>query len=147
MKHKNKIIAFAVLPVLGLSLLGAATASAHGFGFGGTMNATPDEITTRQTEMFTRQAELLGVSVDVVKQGWAEGKTPAEIASANGVTAAQLQEKMKAAHAAEMQTHLKALVDKGVITQAQADARVKAMETRTANGPMKMGGGRMGRGF
>jgi hypothetical protein len=62
-----------------------------------------------------------------VKQGWAEGKTIPEIAEANGISKDALQTKMKAAHTEALTTHLQTLVSKGIITQAQADARLKAM--------------------
>ncbi len=134
MKHKKTLLALAAaVPVLGLSFLGTGIASAHGFGFGGFgMNIAPEEVATRQTEMFQNQANLLGLSVDVVKTGWAEGKTLFEIATANGITEAQLQEKFKAQRSAQLKSQLQTLVSKGVITQAQADKRLQLMETRAA---------------
>ena len=107
--------------------------------------ATPEEITARHAEMFTAQANLLGVGVDIVKNGWAEGKTIRDIAAANGITDAQLAEKMNARRETQMKSRLQALVEKGVLTQAQADARLKFVENlQTMSGGFgKRGHGRM----
>jgi hypothetical protein len=145
---KRRLIMYAFLPVVGISLLGAGVASAHGFGFGGfggfgmgpTLSA--DEIATRQQSEFDNQAALLGISVDDIKAGWAEGKSLDEIATAHGITKDQLAQKMKDARTAQMKTQLQALVVKGVITQAQADSRLTAM----ANMKVRMGKGGMPRG-
>ena len=60
----KKVFGYALLPALVLTLVGAGTASAHGMFGGGMSNATPEEIASRQQEMFTHQSTLLGISVD-----------------------------------------------------------------------------------
>lgn len=134
---KKSLLAYALVPAIGLGAIGVGFASAHGPMFGA--GATPDEIATRQTEMFTTHATLLGVSVDEVKQAWAEGKTMREFAAAKGITDEQLKEKMQTARKAQMETHMSALVAKGVITQAQADQHKAAMEKRMTEGGGKKG--------
>lgn len=133
---KRKYLVYALLPVLGFALLGANAASARGFfgGFGGTLSA--DEAAERHQTMFAEQAAMLGISVDIVKNGWAEGKSMWEIAEANSITKDTLAAKMKEARIAQMKAHLQALVVKGVITQAQADQRFAFMENREG----RMGG-------
>jgi len=69
-----------------------------------------------------------------------------EIASEIGISNEQLQTNMKNAAQEQMKSHMQALVDKGVITQAQADSRLKFMETRIESGK-KGGMGRMMGGF
>ena len=134
---KKQYIAFVAVPVLALTFLAANIVSAHGFGFGmgfgGVfgVTATPDEIATRQQTMFQDEANLLGISVDAVKTGWAQGKTLPEIATDNGLTADQLKTKMQAAHASQLKKHMQTLVAKGIITQAQADQRVAWMTARS----------------
>ena len=133
-----------VLSLLMAGVLGSAgLASAHGmFGLGA--NITPEELTTRQQAMFAGQAALLGLTVDQIKAGWAQGQNLAEIAKANNISQADLEKKLQAKHQAQMASQLKSLVDKGVITQAQADARAKFMAAKTS----KKGFGRgMGHGF
>ena len=138
---KKKYLVYALAPMtLGLGLLSMQMASAHGL-FGGFNNLTPEQIATRQQDMFQQEANILGLSVDEVKTAWAEGKTMQELATAKGITSEQLQTKMQAARQAEMKTHLQALVDQGVITQAQADSRLKFMQERIPNGQGKMGRG------
>lgn len=140
----RKYLTYAIIPVMALTLIGVGTASAHGwYGLGGT-TATPDQIAQRQQASFDAEAALLGVSVDTIKNAWAQGKSIVQVAQDNGITKAQLQQKMLDAKKATIALQLKALVDKGVITQAQADQRLKAMETMTQNmknGKIKMGMG------
>lgn len=130
---------------MGAALLSMAPLSAaHAFDG---RKPTADEIATRQNAQFQREAELLGLSVDVIKAGWAEGKNIAAIAAEHGITQDQLKQKIKDAETAEMKAHMQALVDKGVITQAQADQRLAAMQTKLAgkrqHGPGMGRGGRM----
>lgn len=135
-------MAYAVVPaVLGFGMLGASVASAHGL-FSGVSGMSSEQLIERQSEMFKHQALLLGVSEQVVKEGWAKGLTMKEIAAANGISDEQLKAKMKVAHEEQMKTHLQALVTKGVITQAQADSRLQVMKTKLEKGKGK--GVRMG---
>lgn len=132
---KKKLLFYALVPVLGLGLFGASIASAHGLFWSG---ASAEEISTRQQAMFESQAKILGISVDQYKTYWSEGKNLREIASELGISDEQLQTNMKNAANERMKSHMQALVDKGVITQAQADSRLKFMETRVESG--KKGG-------
>jgi hypothetical protein len=81
---------YLLVPALSLLLLGAGTASAHGWF---TPAATPQETAARATQMFEKQASLLGIGVDEYKQAWAEGKTMQEIAESKGITQEQLKQK------------------------------------------------------
>ena len=135
---KKKLLMYGILPVAAAAVLGVSQASAHGWFFGS--NLTPDEIASRQTDRFKKEADLLGISVDAVKQGWAEGKTPAQIAQDNGMSQTDLENKMKAAAKQNLSDRLKSLVDKGVITQDQADKRLQFEQNRIDNGMGKMFG-------
>jgi hypothetical protein len=137
---RKKIVAYAFLPVLALGFAGVSVASAQGF-FGSGLSA--DEMATRHQTMFQEQATLLGISVEDVKSGWAEGKSIQEIALAKGITLEQFQQKMKDARIAQMKTHMQAMVTKGIITQAQADQRIQFMQTVQTKGK----GGMMGNGM
>ena len=99
MKNKNKIALYTALSAVALGLLGTGVASAGGMGmFGGGFGfvaAAPDEVASRHQTMFQNEATLLGISVDDVKSGWAEGKTIGEIATAHGITPHQLPPKKK----------------------------------------------------
>jgi len=81
--------------------------------------------------MFQNMADTLGISVDEVKAGWAQGKNIAQIAQDQGISQEQLQQKMKEARQQQLKTQMQSLVDKGIITQSQADQRLKWMETKT----------------
>ena len=127
---KRKIMAYAVVPaVLGFGMLGAGVASAHGM-WGAMQNLTSDQLVERQQTIFKKQADMLGLSEAVVKDGWSKGMTMKEIALANGITVEQLKLKQQAASIAQVKENLQVLVTRGVITQAQADARFTAMQTK-----------------
>jgi hypothetical protein len=139
-----------IASVLSLVAFGAVSASAMGFGGMGMGTMSADEIATRQTSMFQQQANLIGASLEEVKQAWAEGKDFKTLASEKGITEAQLKAKMKAARDEQMKTHLAALVSKGVITQAQADKRLATMTAKsssTSEKKDKRHGSRGGFGF
>lgn len=142
--NKTKLLKYS-LPALALALLiGAGTADA--FGGGMNKNATPEQVASMHTQMFQTQATLLGVSVDEVKTAWANGTSFKELAKQKGITEEALKAKMKAAHQAEMKTQLQTLVSKGVITQAQADARIATMQKMAETMKDKKGKGKGGMG-
>lgn len=118
--------------ILGLAFLGVNVASACGYGgwFGSFVNADPEKIASIQQTMFEKQAQMLGISVDEVKNAWAEGKTISQLAKEKGITAEQLQEKMQNARKEQMKSYLQTLVDKGIITQVQADKRLQFTNTQ-----------------
>lgn len=155
LQGKAKYLSYIVVPTLAVAFIGAGAVSAHGLmrGFGsgagvpfihmmGGPNSTPEQMAEAQKNQFTQEAALLGVSVDEIKQAWAEGKTLHDVATAHGITADQLREKMEAAHKDAMKKHLDVLVQQGVITQAQADSRLVFMEKQSNNVKLKMPKGR-----
>ncbi len=130
---KKKYIAYAVVPLLAVAAFGLSdVASAHGW-MGGMKNATPDEIAARHEEMFKEKAQILGMNVSEVKNKWAEGKTMQEIAEEKGITQDDLRAKMRELRLTEMKSALQSLVSKGVITQAQADQRLKFIQEKNQN--------------
>lgn len=135
MKKKYLLTAFA--PVMALALIGVTPAFAHGMGWIGSSTATPQDIAKRQTDMFTQEAKLLGLTVDQVKEGWAQGMSLPEIATAHGISQTDLQKKITDARKQQLSETLKTLVGQGVITQKQADARLQAIQKRIENGEAK----------
>ena len=124
---KHTVLAYALAPLMGLGLLGVANvASAAGFGFGMMRtNSTPEEVAARQQELFQREATLLGISVDDVKVAWATGKSVQTLAKEKGISAETIKAKIEAERTAAVQAQLQTLVSKGVITESQADSRLK----------------------
>jgi hypothetical protein len=143
--NKNKLLKYS-LPALALALLIGA-GSAEAFGGGMNKNATPEQVATMHTQMFAEQAKLIGATVDEVKTAWANGTSFKELAKQKGITEDVLKAKMKAAHQAEMKARLQTLVDKGVITQAQADTRIATMQKMSDKVKGKKGKGGMGHGM
>ena len=140
---KKKLFAYAVIPATALALLGAGLVSAHGFGFG-MSNLTPQQIAQNQTDRFTQEATLLGVTVDEVKAAWAKGQTLEELATSKGITADQLKTKMQELRQTQMKAQLQTLVDQGVITQDQMNQRLSFMQTQAANNKGRGFGRHMG---
>lgn len=141
MKNKLKIVAYSAIPLVGLAMLSANIASAHGFdGFGGMFGmgsgagGNSAEYSANLQTRFQNEANLLGVGVDAVKAGWAQGKTLEQIATENNISAEQLQQKFKDQRLANMKTNLQSLVSSGVITQAQADSRLSFMQANADKG-------------
>jgi hypothetical protein len=83
-----------------------------------------------QQKMFEEHANLLGISVDEVKNAWASGTNFMDLAKSKGISEETLKAKMKSQAEARMQAELSNLVSKGVITQAQADARLTFMKDK-----------------
>jgi uncharacterized protein YaiL (DUF2058 family) len=129
---KHKILTYALVSALGLGLAGAGLVSAHGL-FGGFGNLSSEEIVSRQQAAFQNQAQMLGISVDEVKDAWVEGKSIKQIAEEKGISQEQIQSRMKDMQAQNMKSQLQALVEKGVITQDQADKRFQTMQNRLQN--------------
>jgi len=148
MKLKHKILAYSMVPaLLGMGFLGVSSVSAGGLFGGFGSNLTPDQIAIQQQTMFQSEAELLGLSLEEVKDAWASGKSFAQLAKDKGITEEQLQQKIKDARLAQIKIQLQALVNKGVITQAQADKRLATMQTKQANAKGNKMGKRHGRGM
>jgi len=146
---KKKYLIYTILPAMAFSVLGAGIASAYGW-FGGFGNLSSDEIATRQQTIFQNEAQILGISIDELKEDWAEGKTTRQIMQEKGITEEQVQTRMKDLQTQQMRSFIQALVDKGVITQAQADKRLQVMQNQLQNGKMGRGfskGFRMGFGW
>jgi hypothetical protein len=141
---KNKLFAYTVFPaLLGFGLLGAGVVSAcglggWGFGFGfSNATSTPDIIASRQTALFQYEAQILGISVDDVKNAWAEGKTIKQIMEEKNITQDQVNQRIKDYQIQQYKTQLQTLVTKGVITQAQADKRLQYMQNKIQNSNSK----------
>lgn len=137
MKLKHQIIAYSMIPaLLGLGFVGINSASAHGMfgGFGGWgmfgNTLSDDEIAARHQAMFQKQADFLGISVNDVKAAWAQGKSLQQLANEKDITNEQLAQKLRDAHLAQLKSQLQTLVSKGIITQAQADQRLKLMQDK-----------------
>jgi len=129
----KKILIYSFLTVGLIGILGAGVASAQGwFGF----DAQKQEV------MFQKKAEFLGISIDEMKNAWAEGKNFREIAEKHGITQEQIQERTKEARELKqerMESHLQAMVDNGTITQEQANQKLQYIHDKFENNQMRKG--------
>ncbi len=135
MKKTKYILPMLAIPALALTLLGAGVASASGTW----NNLSPEDLAKRQQTMFEHQSTLLGIPVNEVKDAWAQGKNIQDLAKEKGISETDLKAKMDAQRKQNQQDRLKALVTSGVITQAQADQRLKFEENNPKKGRHMMG--------
>lgn len=151
MKHKLLTVG---LPVAGLVLaVGIGVASAAGFfgggiggpgGFGGAA-VSPAQSAQNQATTFQSEATELGLSESVIVNGWAQGQSLQQIATANGISQTQLQTDMTNFAQSQEQAQLQALVTAGTITQAQMNERLQFEQTQQAKLQSMAGqGGMMG---
>ncbi len=136
-KTMKKILVYSFLAIGLFGLLGVGIASAGWFGH--FSDASPEEIAQHQEIMFQKKADFMGISVDEMKNAWAEGKNFKEIAEEQGITQEQIQERMRETKEEYLQNRFQAMVDNGIISQGQADQRLQFMEERMADGQMGKG--------
>ncbi len=120
---------YAAAPLAALGLATAAPAFAHGFG-GWFSQQAPEQVAASQNARFSAEAQLLGLTVDDVKAAWAKGQNIRDLAKEKGISEDDLKSRMKQAALERQKTTLQVLVSQGVITQAQADARLQFMQTQ-----------------
>ena len=126
---KKFLISF-ILPVLVFGILIAKPVEAKGFGFWGWGfgRINLDDWAERMKKMFEEWADLLQISIEKVKNYWAEGKTLKEMMEAENISKEDLQKRMKEKRLEELKNQLQKLVEKGIITQEQADKRFEVMK-------------------
>jgi len=124
-----------LIPAIALvAILGAS--AAYAYGGPGFFMAKTDPVTMANNweAKIQQEANLLGISLDEMKTDWAAGKTILDIAKEKGISQADLRTRQKNAQLDQMKQWLQALVSQGKITQAQADARLKAIQAKSASG-------------
>jgi len=151
MKHKFLAIG---LPIMGgLIIAGVGIASAAGMfagggsgamgGFGaglggGAFAVTPARAAANQATEFQNEATATGLSLSVITDGWAQGDTLSQIATANGISSSQLATDLKNFAQSQSNAELQALVANGTITQSQMTARQAAVVAAQAAMQAKM---------
>ena len=140
MKHK-KVLSYVGLGALALAFYFGFNYETQAFFGPKSINVSTEERATMQQKMFEEQAKILGISVDELKNSWSKGKTFMELAKEKGISEETLKAKMKTQAEAKMKEHLSSLVAKGVITQAQADARFEFMKEKLNKMAEKAGKG------
>jgi hypothetical protein len=149
---KKKYLLYGIMPMFLLGLAGVGTASAQGW-FARNANIDPVVVAGDQEDRFAQEAAVLGISIEQVKDFWAQGKSPRDIIDELKLDETAIQSRMQAERQANMKTHVQALVDQGVITQAQADQRLEYIQnnegkfTGRGEGIGRHGGGMRGMGM
>lgn len=127
----KKIFAFTILAVSILGILMANPVEAKGFAFGKFWSFNKinlNDWAQRVEKMFENWARLLQISVEKVKNYWSEGKTIKEIMEIENISQEDIQKRMNEMRLEELKSQLQKLVEKGVITQEQANKRLEFMK-------------------
>mgnify|MGYP000602975225 CR=1 FL=1 len=126
----KKFLISIILPVLAFGILMANPVEAKGFGFWGWGfgRINLDDWAERMKKMFEEWADLLQISIEKVKNYWAEGKTLKEMMEAENIGQEDVQKRTKEKRLEELKNQLQKLVEKGIITQEQADKRFEVMK-------------------
>jgi len=126
----KKFLISTILPILVFGILMANPVEVKGFGLrGGSFgNTNVDDWVQRMQKMFENWANLLQISIDKVKNYWVEGKTPKEIMEAENISPEDVQKRIKEKRLEELKNQLQKLVEKGIITQEQANKRFEIMK-------------------
>ena len=135
----NKYLSYFLLSVGILALSGIGIASAHRGEFGGFGIVSSEDLIAHYEAMFEDKAEILGLTLDEIKEAWSEGKSLRELAEEKGISQEQLRESMMQKEQKRMEERLQALVDGGLITQEQADKRMNFMTEKFQNGESRRG--------
>jgi predicted DNA-binding protein YlxM (UPF0122 family) len=133
---KKKFLIGIILPILIFGILIANQVEARGFGwkgFSGFGILNLDDFAQRMEKMFENWANLLQISVDKVKNYWAEGKTLREMMEAENISQEDVEKRIKEKRLQEIKDQLQKLVEKGVITQEQADKRFEFLKNQLEN--------------
>ena len=128
-QNVKKIVLYSLIVASVLGIVATGISSAHGW-FG---NLSPEDLVAKFETMFQKKAEILGISVEDYKDGWAEGKTLKEIVEEQGITQEQFQERMIQEKEELMIEKLNTLVENRVITQEQADQKLSFMQEKFEN--------------
>lgn len=144
---KNKIrgsrsaryVALAIVPAVVFASVGVTYAFGGGApaglgdkfgGAGEEMFLTTDQLAADQAAIFQNEAKLLNINVSAVIAGWAQGQSLTQIATANGISEADLKTLLagsKIDPEQRMQAEIAAMVSAGTITQDQATARLAVL--------------------
>lgn len=153
-KNKITMIALGVIAVLAFSAFSVfaqngndptpPTPAAPGYGWYGMMGGGGFDMMgfgmmwdVDASSMFSAAAAALGIDQQALIAELQSGKTITQIAQEKGVDPATVTTALQNT----MADHLKALVDAGVLTQAQADARLSLMQDHWDDMPMFAGQG------
>lgn len=80
--------------------------------------------------MFERWARILGISIEKIKEYWAEGLNPKEIMEKEGIDKNKVKENIKGWKTEQLREFLQRLVDKGIITREQMEKRLQIEQQR-----------------
>jgi predicted DNA-binding protein YlxM (UPF0122 family) len=128
----KKFLFSIILPILVCGILIARQVEAKGLGFlgWGFGKINLEDWAEKMKKMFEEWADLLQISVDKIKNYWTEGKSLKEIMEAENISDEDLQRRMKEKRLEELKNQLQKLVEKGIITQEQADKRFEVMKKK-----------------
>jgi Fe2+ or Zn2+ uptake regulation protein len=84
-------------------------------------------------QKFDLWSKILGISVDKVKNYWAQGKNLNDMIKAENLNLTDVQNRMKQIGLDNVRQNLQKLVDSGIITQDQMNQRLEFMQNNSLN--------------
>lgn len=133
---REKFLTFSILSILILNFLIPNIAHAKGSNgfFWSFPNIKIDQWAEKLQSWFQNVANILGLTVDEVKNYWAEGKNIKQIIEEKGISQEEIKKRIKENCLSQLKSQLQFLVEKGIITQEQADKRYQVMEKQIQEG-------------
>lgn len=131
----KKILISTFLTILICGTLTVKPVEAKCLGWGGFWGFSNnlDDWAERMEKMFENWANLLQISVEKIKNYWAEGKTMKEIMEAENISQEDVQKRINEKRLEGLKDQLQKLVEKGIITQEQANKRFEIMKNWLEN--------------
>ncbi|NTV22102.1 MAG: hypothetical protein HGB03_00855 [Candidatus Yonathbacteria bacterium] len=93
-----------------------------------------EERATHEAERITEISEVTGLSEDIIKTAFEEGKNMRDILSENGLDSETIHTALRAKAEERMKEHVSELVANGTLTQEEADERLAHMSERDPQG-------------
>lgn len=119
---------FLLLLLTGTFLVANTSLAFWGWGKGMAWGFDYEKMAERLSTTFERWAKILGISVEEVKNYWAQGMGPKEIMKEKGISEEQVKENIRKLRLEQLKEFLQKLVDKGIISQEQMKKRLEVEE-------------------
>lgn len=108
------------------------------------INVDPEIYSQQLQSKFEYWSQISGIDINKIKNYWAQGKTFREMSVLEKVDLNKVQEKNREYRLSQLRTNLQELVNKGIITQEQANQRLEFYRKKLETGYGFYGRGNFG---
>lgn len=99
------------------------------------LNVDPETYSQQLQNKFEYWSKVSGIDVNKIKNYWAQGKSFREMLALEKVDFNKVQEKVREYKLDQLKKNIQELVEKGIITQEQANQRLGTYSNRLKYGP------------